>query len=1012
MLTTARQACARRLASALPPGLPAESSRQALLRANARSHAQLHTESVIGARVNGRDQSAPAGTKGARGISSGSTVAAPAVAMAEANRSPNDRYMDWLDPSASSGPPIASGQTHQRDRGRSRSGAKPVDAEAEEDIALGARAARQPEWLDSWLRDHDIASLPPSPLPPLETFRGLLPSQPMLALLTLSKLSQAELASIRHGEVRDLIFRVRKVLQENPSIRNRLSEQDMAKPLRILRAVLFALPISKQGDKAFTGGYLQGRILRHFLHLCNVLGASRLARSVFQDRLRYHVDALAEGSEGIMDLQAIALDLASIKAWRTIVGLISPATFPHSLYTADLLAIYMQAHFGIHQGGKVPRIFELYDYLNLKPTAEAFNHLVQAFLEIGDLAMARTIVQEANTSGVSDYASQQLSILRGYRALGMDVDLEKRVLSDIARLGLPLQSRLLNALVRLRLDAGDYDGAEELMARFDLDRWGGGQSNGIKPSMHTAKLAFELQSHRADGARLKEIWDNAKRAEQVDDDVIRLLVTSMIRCGLLKDAIKLLSADRTTRDSSDWSLPHGVRPGPRALNALLGALAQSRGLPGLEQALALFHANKVPPDNVSMKIVVDFVRKSIVHNPNEITMFIRQLRHATRLQPTQSLLDSLISDAVERATRQYTRGRLITEFAMTDKQDTNSPTSGLNLNPKLERSLKGIIESLEQRGSRSGARSLANRLRFDAMTSSEVNGMPSARHVWNSLIARGHKPDESHLVALLRGYADTGHMQQAQDLLVLAEQLGVGITESMLFHLLVGWGKIQQPKKARAAYHHIKRISPNRQPNLRVVTAMIQAESNSRCWHQAAQLCHSELRELNVQLDRKALNVAAQALRAVRDLRGALDLYRSHGPSLDPVARKVVRGIRNYLRKALGLHLPKEVAGLVDEGVSSKRLEKNLRDRVLLSYAQRLLRRDDKVRPLHKRRSMRLNAGLRDRLKAAFVGPRAGSAESPQPRTEERVGRGRTKRGVPGHNLVSKASLSGGSERV
>ncbi|WWC95971.1 hypothetical protein V866_002838 [Kwoniella sp. B9012] len=993
MLSSTRQACVRRLTSSIPfpPSLPAESSRQAILRAAAIAQApirRVHSDSTSTSvtRRNSKDASSSA-TRKSRGISSGMTSNA-ALAYAEDHRS--SRY-------------------DRRD--------EPIGITNDDEYTLQPSSdPPTPEWLDSWLYTYDLSTLPPSPLPPLETFRGLVVSQPLLALLTLSTLPQSDLRLIKHHELRSLMHGCNRVLRERPVLLSRLNNDQVLKSLRILRAILFSLSGGNKGHENLNqGNYFRGKIVRQFLGLCSRLNQLRLYKSVFQDRLR---EQLSHPDEGVIHFDNIVEDLALTYRWKLIIELFNPDSFPRQYYTSDILAYYLQAHLGIFQSTKIPRLFQLYQAFDLQPTSEAYNHLIQSYLEIGDLPTARDIVREANEKGIADYQTQQLSILRGYRALGYDVDIENRVLSDIERLNIPLSARLLNALIRLRMQNGDLTSAKYLARRFDLNDWTGIQDTSmskrslpsghikVKPNLATATLIFDLYSQTGDIEDLRSLWRDMKVGHVgITDQTITTLLRALNGLNLLDEAVSIFEPSLA---DNEWALPDGVKPDIKSFNYLIGVLGRQRGLKGIESGLALLHEYGVRPDDLTLKIVVDFVRQSIHHTPTELANWVERIMNSSTLKPTQTLLDSIIQSAIKSIARTSKTSRKDNDLLRpSTSSNTFSPTAGINLSPRFRQSLEGILNALKSVDSTSGSRSLVNRLRYDSMTSSRISNLPSARIVWNSLIQRGYKPDQRHFVALMQGYSDAGLMHQAQDLLGLADQVRCRITKSMLFTLLVGWGKIQRPTESRKIYERIRLMLDqdlkrrDKQVELEIITAMIQAYNNSGQYSEASLMCYTDLRELDIHLDRKAIVVASQALRGQGDLKGCLSILEKYGPALDVITRKIVRGVRNYQRKKLGLPVNspivstsatkntfmtqehtqleslKEIEMMIDDHKHDDRhytyrqLEKLKADQEILDLSERLLREDDLARPIELRRMTRLNNRTNRALKRALLGEQA-----------------------------------------
>jgi hypothetical protein len=118
------------------------------------------------------------------------------------------------------------------------------------------------------------------------------------------------------------------------------------------------------------------------------------------------------------------------------------------------------------------------------------------------------------------------------------------------------------------------------------------------------------------------------------------------------------------------------------------------------------------------------------------------------------------------------------------------------------------VRSLRARGVRSTSRSLATRLRFDAQSHTPLTTAPSVRAVWDDLIARGYKPDKRHFLALMKGYADSGHMMECEDVVLFAKDMGVEPTRGMWMVLMTSYGAVRRPwfnlTKAEKAFQAIR----------------------------------------------------------------------------------------------------------------------------------------------------------------------------------------------------------------
>ncbi|WVQ73916.1 hypothetical protein IAR50_003497 [Cryptococcus sp. DSM 104548] len=942
MLPTARKAYTRHASAAVQlysQALPAESSRQALLRAR-----RVHSHAVASV----EDQHQP-----------------PAVDIKGA------RY------------------NHLREQEGRRSADLAVGESYNPYANLPAKSPQTSnipsEWLDSWLQLHDVSALPPSPLPLLETFRGLAPTYPILALLTLPKLSHDDIIALTHNDVRQLLARAIDVATAPPAVLHRVRIEDSAKALRVLRAIIYSLPSPGSTSDPMMGRFLRGKCLRQLINLCYRLRCPALAKSIFQERLREQL--ATECSPCIVPFAEIANDLARTRDWKSIVELFSPETFPHRYYTARLVELYMQAHLGVRQSTKVPTIFELHDVLSLEPTVAAVNHLIQAYMEIGDLPTARAIAAEANSGEGRDIAMQQLALLRGYRTLGMEENLEKKVLSDIEKLQLPLQGALIHALARLRLGAGDIEAAESLLRKLDLRRWGGGEGEGIQGSDHTGTLLFSVAVQNEDLDRVRWFWNHfAQTPQMIKDEIIRNLLTILVKAEKFDDALAVLHSGLPNPPESalskEWRLPEGVTPGISSLNLYLGAMARQQGLSGIETAMSFFHLYRIKPDSTTLKIIVDYARASLEHRPNDLAALVSSIMDVSPdLAPNAALLDSLLADAVASMGRHNPRSLAHPSILRSHSEDTFHPTAGLELSPDLYESLASTITALESAGAQSTARAISNRLRFDAMSNSTISGVPSARIVWNSLLARGFVPDSRHIVALMQGYAEIGHMLEAQDVMLLSKQLKISPTRDMHAVLLAGYGKKRKPLLARRSYEHIKQLgetSPDQGLDLAVVTAMVQAYVNCGWYKEAANLCHVDLKNLDATLDEKATVVIAQTLRANGDLRGALKVVEASEMSLGRAGRHIIRGCRQYALKQL----------------SKSSLSENEKEEAaeVVAMAERML----KERKTSEGKTKQAFAGLKERTRRRLSSAWTGMAAAEESAIVTRVAREGLRRVVVG----------------
>jgi tetratricopeptide (TPR) repeat protein len=767
----------------------------------------------------------------------------------------------------------------------------------------------------------------------------------------LTRLSNTDLSSFDLRDAESLVFTARKALLDDPRLADLLDPDEVAMALIVLRSMLYASPAWKRGSgqEITLGARLVGKRLVKFLKLCLMLGAKELLVSTFRERIkgRNKIGGL------LFNPNSLVQALAEARQWTMIIHLFSPPAFPIAFTTPEILQPLLQAHLATRQPHAVPRLFERFVALKLAPTADAYANLTQAYLDLGNIEAAQQALRTAKANGEFDEQLQQMALLRGHRALGHDEDLERRVLADLHKLDMQPQAAVLNALVRLRLDRNDLLGAEDLLKHFDLEPFQmgiAGKHGTIPPTEHTVQFTFMVFARRCDLVRLRQTWEYLNTSRSASgllrstntfrDNILAILVRTLNRAGKVEEAYAVL---RSAVDGTEgpWPIPQGVKPGHRALNALLAGLAHGQGMGGIKKAFDLFSASGLKPDQTTLEHILDFVHKHTNSKPADLAIFVSSfLKQNPHLRPTVPLVDSIMASAISNAVRRSQH-----KDVTVGSGQTSGIVAGLRTVDPFKRSMRPLIQSLRDRNAQSTSNSLANRLRFDAQALASAGDLPSARVVWSALLARGYKPDNRHLLALLQGYADAGDMVQAEEILALAGAVGVQISKAMYMALIVGWGQVGKARKAEEAYGALCR-SP-RGADTPAICAMIQAAYRCGDFDRAARYTRTDLLHqasdgsstpgMPRKLDTQSATVAVTALRSVNAYDEAFAIIRTTGPALSPLLRRLVRNMRNWLQK---------------QG----------RERDLRTIDQ-ILRADDEARPIGERRAPSAK-GVRRRLKA------------------------------------------------
>lgn len=643
------------------------------------------------------------------------------------------------------------------------------------------------------------------------TLVDLIASNPTQAFVSLPLCTPEILSNLTSRHLTDLLKNIYKASRDHGGPFAKLSPTQAERSLAILRNLLHDLPSSPHATDSGLGKRFRRDLLSRFLRACVILDCDALLRDTMQERLAAEVEL----GEQIVQPDILATALAGRRRWDLIIDLLSPARFPVASHTPISIWRLMQAHLGSGRAYKVPSLHLLHADLGLTPLPRANALLVQSHLMLGDIASARQVMRDTISEGKSDDVAQQLAILKGYRELGKDDELERKAL-DLAKGMEPAhEAAIVHALVRLRLDGNDITGARSLLARFRLPTWATSvianpDAEAFVPALtpaayleasgQTLQLAFRAAASSMDLRRLETAWQdlvsasapNSSTAINVDDS-LGLLIATLARMGQLDLAWITL----TRSSSSPFALPAHYRPGVSPLNILLSHASRAEGYPGLERALELFRSVEVKPNERTLQFILESVRTTTSGDPATLANLTNALlRQMPGVKPATDHVDLLLSQAVRARSRSARLARDGVENQQTDdltvpaESESTNAHAGLRTNDPFKEAMKGIIQSLKDRGARSASRSLATRLRFDAQTSSNNDGpVPSARMVWTDMLSRGYTPDKRHLLALMKGYADSGHMSECEDAILLAKDTGVEVTRGMWMVLMTGYGR-------------------------------------------------------------------------------------------------------------------------------------------------------------------------------------------------------------------------------
>ncbi|KAL1412965.1 hypothetical protein Q8F55_000714 [Vanrija albida] len=735
-----------------------------------------------------------------------------------------------------------------------------------------------------------------APLTAGERFRRHMAKDPVAALLSLAGLSEAELETVDASALGTLLFKLNEAAAADPTLASTVRVEDVTAALSVVRALIHARPsVDNSTRDAFLGRALHGKILRAFLRACIRFNVSPLAVEVFAERMD---DQLRSGRT-IVDVDGFALDLASAREWNlaaTIFSKPSPS-LPSSLFTATVVTTAMTANLHLRRPAVTVGMFELLD--PELATAETFNALTQAQLQLGRLDDARLAIQAAKACGISP-EEQQVAILRGYRTLGYDADVEHRARRDLAKLGLSPTAPFLNALMRLRIDAGDLKGAEAILGEFHFN----GTRSGVEPIGDTIVVALSIASRRGDLQRLHALWDSlAEHPTAVSDHAVAQLCRALGRLDLVDQACAVFESS-IHHTPSPWPLPASFRPSIKTANVVLELATSTGEYDGLVRIAQLMREASIRPDAHTVKVVLEFARRNLASSPTTLAKLLREmLGRVSDAHASVDQLDVVLAEAVRTATHHGRRAQPTTYLEPPPSMEPSTdPTGGLEPRGKLKRLLNAVINSLREGGHQGTARSLANRILYDSLALDGARDIPPARQVWNALVLRGYRAEHTHLFALLNGYAQIGAMAQAEDVAALARESGVPTSRAMYNALIGGWARAGNLEHARALYDQAKR-SP--EFDVSTLSVMVRGYSANGQPDNAVAVAREDL--AIVTPDLRCLGVVADAIRMAQDVPGAIFFLAGatelsvpdggKGWKLDPDSRRLVRRCLNYLSK-------------------------------------------------------------------------------------------------------------------
>ncbi|KAF8313825.1 hypothetical protein DL93DRAFT_2080711 [Clavulina sp. PMI_390] len=188
---------------------------------------------------------------------------------------------------------------------------------------------------------------------------------------------------------------------------------------------------------------------------------ANVANSVISTAVKRGVKISSAGYEGVL------AKLAKDGAWLPMLNLIDAVLrISPRRVTPRIMHFRIKALMDLRMYNDLRLVLDTCVEHGIPRQRRTYELLVRASLEAQDVAWARHILQTMESEGYPFDGETYAAILNGHRALGPSLDTERRVYHQLRDLGLLSNPNCLNTLMRLRLDAGDTEGAKIILNLF------------------------------------------------------------------------------------------------------------------------------------------------------------------------------------------------------------------------------------------------------------------------------------------------------------------------------------------------------------------------------------------------------------------------------------------------------------------------------------------------------------------------------------------------------------------
>ncbi|KAF7307017.1 hypothetical protein MIND_00494700 [Mycena indigotica] len=567
---------------------------------------------------------------------------------------------------------------------------------------------------------------------------------------------------------------------------------------------------------------------------------------------------------GMSAYEVIAYRLGTLKEWELLLYVIRSGKHNTHQTTADLLDWRARGLLETENYTQLFAIPDLYIANGLVPSRRTWHLILSGYVRNHDLAGARECLTKMTAAGHPPNYSTDALISTLYQNIGPDEQVKERGLEALAHIPPRTATHMMNSLMNLRLKIYDLDEVFYLLSAYDQTKVGplvsllsattiqGSRDTDrirpafpviVEPDAITFAMFIDFFAHVHDLSRCLAVVQHM-RVSGVDPTL--RVVTSLMRAYFLSGqggaAVRLVSglcdpgtfSTENLPSPDDYVVPFETAalapPTRQVFNYLLRGVLGSNGLPGARTVIRLMRANHIKPNSQTGQIIASHMHRVQRAQPRVLMRMVRRFSPRFTLKEAHVILSSTLRfqkylvdgvgwdvTAAKFSETRMEAERHIPERAMTGVGMSFDPLAGLQVPSRARQrgTFKPIEQSLRGRGIKSDRAAMALRIRHDAVIKGD---MPSAAAVFDQMLARGLYPTRHHFSALMEGYAKSGDLDAA---IQIMESTTFQPDVVMFTILIVGYARQGEPQMALDTFRRM--VGEGIKPDVPVIDAVASA---------------------------------------------------------------------------------------------------------------------------------------------------------------------------------------------